>query len=121
MNKKGFTLIELLVVIVILACLIILVAPEFSDILNISRNKGYKEIEKRIEEAGLKYATDNYLEGDKITIKKDLLVTASLIGEVYDLENKSSICDGYVVVDVVNNNAKSYIKCENYQTEGYVN
>ena len=72
------------------------------------------------EEAALKYVTDNYIEGNKITIEKNLLVSSSLIGEVYDLENKNAVCDGYVVIDIVNNTAKSYIKCENYQTEGYV-
>ena len=53
-------------------------------------------------------------------LEKNLLVSSSLIGEVYDLENKKAVCDGYVVIDIVNNTAKSYIKCENYQTEGYV-
>ena len=86
------------------------------DDLNITKSL----VEKRLEEAALKYATDNYIEGNKITIEKNLLVSSSLIGEVYDLENKNAVCDGYVVIDIVNNTAKSYIKCENYQTEGYV-
>lgn len=118
-KKNGFTLIELLVVIGILAGLMMIIIPKFSSILNTNRDKGYKEIEKRLEEAALKYATDNYIEGNKITIEKSLLVSSSLIGEVYDLENKSAVCDGYVVIDIVNNTAKPYIKCENYQTEGY--
>ena len=120
MKKNVFTLIELLVVIGILAGLMLIIIPKFSNILNTNRDKGYKEIEKRLEEAALKYATDNYIEGNKITIEKKLLVSSSLIGEVYDLENKNAVCDGYVVIDIVNNTAKSYIKCENYQTEGYV-
>lgn len=120
MKKNGFTLIELLVVIGILAGLMLIIIPKFSNILNTNRDKGYKEIEKRLEEAALKYVTDNYIEGNNITIEKNLLVSSSLIGEVYDLENKNAVCDGYVVIDIVNNTAKSYIKCENYQTEGYV-
>lgn len=119
MKKNGFTLIELLVVIGILAGLMMIIIPKFSSILDTNRDKGYKEIEKRLEEAALKYATDNYIEGNKITIEKNLLVSSSLIGEVYDLENKSAVCDGYVVIDLNENTAKSYIKCENYQTEGY--
>lgn len=119
MNKNGFTLIELLVVIGILAGMMLLIIPKFTSIMGTNRDKGYKEIEKRLEEAALKYATDNYIEGDSIKIDKNTLVNASLIGEVYDLENKSEVCDGYVVIDIVENTAKSYINCENYKTEGY--
>ena len=47
MKKNGFTLIELLVVIGILAGLMLIIIPKFSNILNTNRDKGYKEIEKR--------------------------------------------------------------------------
>ena len=50
MKKNGFTLIELLVVIGILAGLMLIIIPKFSNILNTNRDKGYKEIEKRLEE-----------------------------------------------------------------------
>lgn len=60
MNKKAFTLVELLAVIVILAVLIILVAPSLLNSAKASRQKSFDTKVDIIETAAIMYGQDNY-------------------------------------------------------------
>ncbi len=121
MNKNnGFTLVELLAVIVILAVLGILTVPKINNTINDNRNKSYKEIEQRLEEAAERYILNNYIDSNinTITITKQQLIDAALIDEVYDLKDKT-VCDASIVVSNINTNIeyKAILDCSNYTTE----
>ena len=90
-KKNGFTLVELLAVIAILSLIGLIAIPKVLDAINNSRNKGYLEIEKRLEEAASKYILNEYIDSkaSSITITKEQLISEGYIEEVYDLKNNS--------------------------------
>lgn len=120
MKKNAFTLVELLAVIVILAVLGVITIPKVVDTINNNRNKSYKEIEHRLENAASKYILDKYIDSsiDTITITKEELIDAQLIEEVYDLKDKT-VCDASIIVTNINTNIeyKAILNCSNYSTE----
>ena len=59
MNKKGMTLIELMAVIAILAILTLMIAPDILDIRTRSMKSTLSSKVTRIENAAIKYASDN--------------------------------------------------------------
>lgn len=59
-QKKGFTLVELLGIVVILAILIILVAPNILDSSKGAKQKSYDTKARLIESSAVMYAQDNY-------------------------------------------------------------
>lgn len=115
MNKKGMTLgIEILIL-----CLFILLAFLSLYILvktftnkyetNFKTPLYYYNIEKEIEVAARKYIQDKILE------EKTIITTKTL--KEKNLYNEK--CDGYVVIDKTF--VQAYIKCDDYQTNGYSN
>lgn len=117
MNKKGFTLVELIATIAIILLLGLIVTPKVMNIINENRIKGYKEIERRLEEAAAKYLAENYADSSlsSVRIEKNQLIEGKYIDEIYDLKDKS-VCDAYVMVSNLNNVAsfKPILNCSNY-------
>ena len=117
MNKKGFTLVELIIVIAIILLLGLIATPKVMNIINDNRIKGYKEIEKRLEEAAGKYIVENCIDSSlsSIIIEKNQLIGGKYIDEIYDLKDKS-VCDAYVNVSNLNGiaNFKTMLNCSNY-------
>ena len=68
-NKNGFTLVELLVVISIILILGLIVTPKIIKTIENNKLKIYKEQEKRLEEAGLKYIQNKYISENESEIK----------------------------------------------------
>lgn len=117
MNKKGFTLVELIATIAIILLLGLIATPKVMDIINENRVKGYKEIERRLEEAAGKYIIENYVDSSLpfIKIEKNQLIEGKYIDEIYDLKDKS-VCDAYVMVSDLNKTAdfNVMLQCANY-------
>lgn len=118
-NKRGFTLVELLAAIVVILILSLLATPKVQDIINGNRNKSYKEIERRLEEAASKYIVEEYISynSNTVTITKDELIAKKYIDDVYDLKDKTE-CDAYVVVSNLSGMADfdAVLDCSNYQS-----
>ncbi len=121
MNKKGFTLIELIIVIAILGIILVISIPKILDTISVSKNKFYSEQKRRLEEASLKYINEIYIPTtqNNIIISKDTLIEKGYIEEIYDIEDKTSICDAYVIMKNINTVpiTESYINCEREITE----
>lgn len=117
--KKGFTLVEILAVIVIIGLLGLLITPKIKSIISSNREKSYKEIERRLEEAAGKYITENYIDSsvNEITITKDDLINNNYIDEIYDLKD-GSVCSASVFVTNLDKIAsfKANLDCSNYKS-----
>ena len=122
-NKNGFTLVELLVVISIILILGLIVTPKIIKTIENNKLKIYKEQEKRLEEAGLKYIQNKYISENESEIKitKQELINSNYIEEIYDINDKTKICNAYVIINNINTipEAKGYISCDKYETENY--
>ena len=122
-NKNGFTLVELLVVISIILILGLIVTPKIIKTIENNKLKIYKEQEKRLEEAGLKYIQNKYISENESEIKitKQELINSNYIEEIYDINDKTKICNAYVIINNINTIpvAKEYISCDKYETENY--
>ena len=119
-NKNGFTLVELIAVIAIMVFIGLIAIPRVLDIINNNRNKGYLEIERRLEEAAAKYIVDEYIDTSttSIVITKEELIDKGYIKEVYDLKD-NSICDATVEVSNLDSLAKFKVtlNCSSYNTK----
>lgn len=119
MNKKGFTLIELIATIVIIILMGLIITPKVMNIIKDNRIKGYKEIERRLEEAAGKYIIENYTDSSLpfIKIEKNQLIEGKYIDEIYDLKDKS-VCDAYVMVSNLNKTAdfNAHLQCSSYES-----
>ena len=122
-NKNGFTLVELLVVIIIILIIGLIVTPKIIKTIENNKLKIYKEQEKRLEEAGLKYIQNKYISENESEIKitKQELINSNYIEEIYDINDKTKICNAYVIINNINTIpvAKGYISCDKYETENY--
>lgn len=119
MNKNGFTLVELMITVAIILIVTLLITPRINKIVADNRNKGYKEIEKRLEEAAAKYIHEEYISSDatNITITKQNLIDAKYIDEIYDLKD-NSVCSATVDVNNINSNPTFHVNlnCSNYNS-----
>ena len=120
MKKNGFTLVELLAVIAIIAILCLIVVPKIMSVITTNQVKLYKEQEVRLKEAAIKYIHDEEINSSISTliITKEELIATGYIGEIYDIKDKTKICNGYVIISNLTTNAESnsYISCENYNS-----
>ena len=122
-NKNGFTLVELLVAISIILILGLIVTPKIIKTIENNKLKIYKEQEKILEEAVLKYIQNKYISENESEIKitKQELIDTNYIEEIYDINDKTKICNAYVIINNINTIpvAKGYISCDKYETENY--
>lgn len=125
MSKNGFTLIELMAAFIIVALILAIVIPNVKDVITSNTEKLWKENENRLLDAAEKYLVVKKIKlpktnGETLVITKDELIAEKLIKEIYNLNKKSEICDGYV--NITNNNGlyakKAFIVCTGgYQTQ----
>ena len=112
-------IIILLLTLAIILLLGLIVTPKVMNIINENRMKGYKEIERRLEEAAAKYLTENYVDSSlsSVRIEKNQLIDGKYIDEIYDLKD-NSVCDAYVMVSNLNKVAtfNPVLTCSNYHT-----
>lgn len=86
------------------------------------KTTNYSQLEKNLEEKALIYLNDYY---DEILTSEDVTITRSVLRS-YNLDiilqdNDGKACSGYVMAHKTHGKiyTKSYIKCNNYMTEGY--
>ena len=120
MKKNGFTMVELMVVISLIIVLSLLITPKINNIIKENRVKGYKEIEKQLEEAANKYIVENYIDTslNSITLTKSQLMEKHYIDEILDLKDKT-VCDASVLVTNLNAtpNFTVQLNCSNYTSD----
>lgn len=84
----------------------------------------YEQNENILARNAIYYAEqhDLIIEGNYGIITYDDLIEESYLKSIYDIVDDSE-CDGYVLISQENGeyNAKGYLKCSNYTTEGYDN
>lgn len=89
MNRKGFTLVEVIMVIVILALLVVVLAPNVFVLLNKSNEKSCDNLKNNIESAAKIYVTNNkYNLGFSCDSEKN--ITLQTLIESGDLKTESS-------------------------------
>ena len=85
-------------------------------------NKEYLTLEEKLQVSAEKYTSDKFMypdEGQTIRVTKKELIGANYLDE---LKKGKDYCDGYVEVKTEKIvKYKSYIKCNNYETDGYEN
>lgn len=142
MNNKGFGLSELLVFIGIFLFALVAITiygsvklgndsyydepdvkiqddSEDLEPTKIEVKEEYINLENKLEDAAKKYSFDT---SKNIVITLSDLQDAKLIGDLIDPNDKSILCDGYVVYNNVDNQFKPYINCNGmYTTESYDN
>lgn len=79
----------------------------------------YSELEEKIADKSMDYFELNQTDDTQVvTIAK--LVQNSYISQIYSLKSHDVICTGYVEYHRTNDEAKTYLKCDDeYQTPGY--
>lgn len=118
--KNGFTLIELIATIMIILILALFITPKVIKISDDSRQKGYKEIEKRLEEAAAKYILDNYVDSSttSMTITDTMLIDGNYIDAIEPLGKYISSRYCSATVDVTNLNTTpiftAHLTCDDY-------
>jgi ABC-type antimicrobial peptide transport system permease subunit len=131
LNNHGWGLNQMLIYcaillffLIIAVMLIIQLSSILSDI-NITDSVSYSEVEENVSSAAKiymnKYYTNDVGTGT-ITITTDNLLKNNILSES-DLTptDESKTCTGYALVknDTDGLNISSYIKCSNYETNGY--
>lgn len=79
----------------------------------------YSELEEKIADKSMDYFELNQTDDTQVvTIAK--LVQNAYISQIYSLKSHDVICTGYVEYHRTNDEAKTYLKCDDeYQTPGY--
>lgn len=126
LNKNGWSLNEMLVLSGILLLFLIIAIYYIVSLYNNFGTEvsttNYSELEKRLEEQALVYLNDYYdelLTNEDITITRNVLRSYNL--DVILEDNNGKACSGYVMAHKSHGEiyTKSYIKCNDYMTEGY--
>lgn len=80
----------------------------------------YHEQEENLKNNAIKYIKSRTKGDGNYTITYGILKENSYIGKIQDNKTNNE-CDGYVKIEVKDYNyeAKSYLKCDSYITEGY--
>lgn len=126
LNNKGWGLSSMIVYtcIILIALLIatFYVIALYSDLdknLYGSANS-YHEQEENLKNNAIKYIKSRTKGDGNYTITYGILKENNYIGKIQDNKTNNE-CDGYVKIEVKDYNyeAKSYLKCDSYVTEGY--
>jgi len=127
-GKNGWGLTETIIGICVIMSFVLLVVMLVNDlyanfptetesaISNTSTNN-YKQIENNLYKAANKY----YLKYKNSLTNGNVITSEILINEYYldkeDMMVNTDECTGYALV--YNDSLKTYISCDNYETEGY--
>ncbi|MCM1053361.1 MAG: hypothetical protein NC483_05255 [Ruminococcus sp.] len=130
LNNRGWGLNEMLLLSGVLVIFLLIafyyifhLFDNFKSEMNINSDDYYIELEEKLENQALIYLNDyydDYLTSDNIIVTRSILKSYNLD---IDLEDKSGRdCNGYVIANKSHGiiNKKAYIKCNKYETEGYV-
>lgn len=87
--------------------------------VEINDSESYEEMEELLKSAAEKYVSKYYQDDSvtSVTISLEELEKEALISSLYDPNDNSIICDGYVIYNRESNSYTPYLKCgNNYQT-----
>lgn len=128
LNNKGWGLSSMIVytTIILIALLVatFYVIALYSDLdknlYGSSNKKVYEESEERLKNNAIKYIKARTYDNGNYVVTYEILKNANYIDKIVDNKTDNE-CDGYIKVEVNNSlyKAKSYLKCDNYVTEGY--
>ena len=97
--------------------------PEEDNIeIEVSDNDSYIEMEQLLKSAAEEYVTKYYSDSSvtSVTISLNELEQEAFVSSLYDPNDPSISCDGYVIYTRENKSYQPYLKCgSNYQTSGY--
>ncbi len=124
LNNRGWGFRSMIVGISILfLCLFIvsvLISDEDNPIGELNRfETTYESLENNLRKASIEYQKEHYpnIEGE-LTVSLKTLVELDYVDAITDIETTNE-CSGYVLIEV--DTYLPYIKCDNYQTNGYDN
>lgn len=126
LDKNGWSLKEMLVLSGILMIFLIIAIYYIVSLYNNFgaevKTTNYSELEKKLEDQALIYLNDYY---DELLTSEDITITRNVLRS-YNLDiiledNKGNSCSGYIMAHKTHGKVytKSYIKCNDYMTEGY--
>lgn len=126
LNKNGWSLNEMLllsgILIIFLIIAIYYIVSLYNNFDTEVKTTNYSELEKELENQALVYLNDYY---DELLTSEDITITRNVLRS-YDLDviledNNGKACSGYVMAHKSHGEiyTKSYIKCNDYMTEGY--
>lgn len=128
LNNKGwglssmvaYTSIILLALLVATFYVIALYSDLDRNLYGNSNNNSFYDIEEKLKNSAIKYMKSRTSEDGNYTITYDILINSDYIEKITDNKTNNE-CDGYVKIDIKDYNyeAKSYLKCDSYITEGY--
>ncbi len=123
-KKNGWGTLEMLLLcgglLIALLVAIYFISKLYGSFDNSIQNRVYMDLEVKIEDAAKSYFDRNNIEFD--TTYKISLATLIASGDIDEFkDNYGNVCDGYVIIDKINNSNfyNGYISCANYQTEKY--
>lgn len=126
LNKNGWGLKEMLflssILLIFLAISIYYIVSMYNNFAKEIQATDYSLLEEKLEKQALIYLNDYYddnLTNEEITITRNVLRTFNL--DIILEDNKGNSCSGYVKANKTHGkiHAKSFIKCNDYITEGY--
>lgn len=118
LNKNGWGLMQMLLISGILLILLLFAAYYiyvFYTKLDVFSGSQYATLESKLQVAAIKYVLDNDKEDNLQSVSYELLEKSGYISNFTD--NNDVSCNGYVIIG--DNDYKTFIKCENYKTNGY--
>lgn len=116
MNKKGFGTKEMLIMMAILLIFLLIMVYFISSLygnFDANETESYVELENKIAYAAREYVNDK--DAKNLIIGLDILIKDDYVNDFNDYQGNA--CSGYVIHE--NKEYKPYIKCQNYQTDGY--
>lgn len=113
-----------LLIFAVIVIVVVIVACSGTGVGNEDRSYGYVALENKLQSAAISYVKEHPSILPKTTdtvkkVKSDTLIEAGKMNKMYSPENKSVACKGYVQIEKVSEDTKSYrytpyISCGNY-------
>ena len=124
LNNKGWGTMEMFLLtgglLIALLVAVFFISKLYGSFDGTIGNKGYFDLETKLESAAKEYVIDNNIQIDgEQRISYETLKENNKIDNLYDENNKS--CTGYVTVTRIDNvnYYKGYISCPNYVSNNY--
>ena len=124
LNNKGWGTLEMILIsgalLIALIVSIYYIAKLYGSYDLSNSNRIYMDLETKLEGAARKYIKENNIQNpSQYHLSLNVLQSGGFIGELKDKNNRN--CDGYVIVNEINNvnYYKAYISCQDYVTINY--